>query len=99
MGQINKLITKRNFDETYMSLARNSALWELKQKDFLSVICKNIADTLNVEHIAIYLLDKKKTQLSQIIHYSLSRDTFSSGLGIKKEHHPLYFESLSLQDN
>lgn len=95
MGQINKLITKRNFDETYMSLARNSALWELKQKDFLSIICKNIADTLNVEHIAIYLLDKKKTQLSQIIHYSLSRDTFSSGLGIKKEHHPLYFESLS----
>lgn len=57
-------------------------------------ICKHCTEWLEVERTSVWLFDESQTQLDLVTLHLKSSDQYSTGLSLKREQYPAYFDAL-----
>ena len=94
MNNNTQLNSSNKLDELYLRFASNPLLWSLDSDDFMQSLCKNIAEALQTERTAIYILESDNDTITLKNRYILSKNKHYSGFTFKKSEHGEYFKHL-----
>lgn len=83
--------------DTLNALSKITDYVLLEEDAFFNIVTQRAAETLNVERVSIWLLDETGNQINSKILYDRKKDSWSTGLTLKKDDYPKYF--LALDEN
>ena len=66
----------------------------LEETAFFNIVTQRAADTLNIERVSIWMLDKSHQEIMCRKAYEKSKGEWSSGQILKRENYPKYFSAL-----
>ncbi|MFY7992664.1 MAG: ATP-binding protein [Bacteriovoracaceae bacterium] len=90
----------KNFERYYTTItqfAKNAVITQGSKQSAFEYLCREIAVTLEVSIVGIWLFNQDKTAIKSYCSYETDLDLFTSGLEIKKNQVPLYFDYLGME--
>ena len=66
----------------------------LEEAAFFNIVTQRAVDTLNIERVSIWMLDKRQNELMCRKLYVRNKNEWSSGLILKREDYPNYFSAI-----
>ena len=66
----------------------------LEESAFFSIVTQRASETLNIDRVSIWMLDKNHQELMCRKIYEKSKDKWESGLVLTREEYPKYFSAL-----
>ncbi|HFD32477.1 MAG TPA: response regulator [Gammaproteobacteria bacterium] len=66
----------------------------LEESAFFSIVTQRAAETLNIDRVSIWMLDKKHTEIICKRIYERDKDIWDSGEILKRKDYPKYFSAL-----